>query len=286
MTCAACQAGVQRALRRAPGVREANVHLMLKSATVTFDPSATTPEKLVGVIRDTGYESEVPAPRAVQDAAAAQAAEQDSLDRSHEREFNDLRLKALVSGAIGLVAMIASMPLMEFSARRRRQPSRRCRRCGRHRGSVHAVDDDVAVAVAARRHALALRARSARARLHAAGADDVRDGVGGASVLRAGVGQRAAPLRGHEYARRARHRRGLSLFAARDARARILHQPRPAAGRLLRGGDLHHRARARRPHARSAREAADLGGAARADETPAADRAHPARRLGNGSAHR
>ena len=67
MTCAACQAGIQRALRRAPGVRDANVHLMLKSATVTFDPSATTPEKLVEVIRDTGYEAEVPVRRAAQE---------------------------------------------------------------------------------------------------------------------------------------------------------------------------------------------------------------------------
>jgi Cu+-exporting ATPase len=116
MTCAACQAGVQRALRRAPGVRDANVHLMLKSATVTFDPATTTPEKLVEVIRDTGYESEVPVPRAAQEAVAAQAAEQDTLDRAHEREFSDLRLKALVSAAIGMVAMIASMPLMESAA--------------------------------------------------------------------------------------------------------------------------------------------------------------------------
>jgi Cu+-exporting ATPase len=116
MTCAACQVGIQRALRRTPGVRDANVHLMLKSATVTFDPTATTPEKLVEVIRDTGYEAEVPVSRAAQEAAAAQADEQETHDRAHEREFSDLRLKAIVSGAIGMVAMIASMPLMEFAA--------------------------------------------------------------------------------------------------------------------------------------------------------------------------
>jgi Cu+-exporting ATPase len=117
MTCAACQAGIQRALRRAPGVRDANVHLMLKSATVTFDPSATTPEKLVEVIRDTGYEAEVPVRRPAQESAAAQAAEQDTLDRADDREFRDLRFKAIVTGAIGIVAMIASMPLMDYAGR-------------------------------------------------------------------------------------------------------------------------------------------------------------------------
>ncbi len=283
MTCAACQAGIQRALRRAPGVRDANVHLMLKSATVTFDPAATTPEKLVDVIRDTGYEAEVPVRRPAQETAAAQAAEQDTLDRAHEREFRDLRLKAIVSGAIGIVAMIASMPLMEYAGLVAGAAAGASRR---HRRSVHAVDDDDAVAVAARHHAVALRARSARARLHAAGADGVRDGLGRPSVLRPRVGQRAARLGGHEHARRARHRRGIPLLAARDARARTLHQPGPAAGRVLRGGDHHHRARPRRPHARSAREASDIGRAPRADETPAADRARPPRRPRNGSAHR
>jgi Cu+-exporting ATPase len=90
---------------------------MLKSATVTFDPSATTPEKLVEVIRDTGYEAEVPVRRPAQEAAAAQAAEQDTLDRTDEREFRDLRFKAIVTGAIGVIAMIASMPLMDYAGR-------------------------------------------------------------------------------------------------------------------------------------------------------------------------
>jgi Cu+-exporting ATPase len=117
MTCAACQAGIQRALRRTPGVRDANVHLMLKSATVTFDPSATTPEKLVEVIRDTGYEAELPVRRPAEESAAAQAAEQDTLDRAHDREFRDLRFKAIVTGVIGIIAMIASMPLMDWAGR-------------------------------------------------------------------------------------------------------------------------------------------------------------------------
>src|SRR3954452_12466205 len=63
MTCAACQARVQRALARSPGVEDASVNLLLHNASVTFDPSATSPEQLVEAIRATGYEAAVPAPR-------------------------------------------------------------------------------------------------------------------------------------------------------------------------------------------------------------------------------
>ena len=41
MTCAACQATVQRALTTAPGVTKAAVNLMTNEATVHYDPAAT-----------------------------------------------------------------------------------------------------------------------------------------------------------------------------------------------------------------------------------------------------
>jgi Cu+-exporting ATPase len=112
MTCAACQAGVQRALQRAPGVVDASVSLMLQNATVQFDPARTTPGQLVEVSRDTGYGAELPDAH----AGLAQAAADEAQDRAHEEEFRALRLRAIVSSAIGFLAMIASMPLMEASA--------------------------------------------------------------------------------------------------------------------------------------------------------------------------
>ena len=45
MTCAACQAHVQRALRKTPGVAEASVNLMMHSATVSYDPRAVSPDQ-------------------------------------------------------------------------------------------------------------------------------------------------------------------------------------------------------------------------------------------------
>ena len=112
MTCAACQASVQRALQRQPGVLDAAVNLMMKSAAVTYDPAVTRPEALVEAIRDTGYEAELPRP----DETAF--AEQEARDRADAEEFRTLRRKALASGAAGVVAMLVSMPLMAAGAHR------------------------------------------------------------------------------------------------------------------------------------------------------------------------
>ena len=106
MTCAACQSRVQRTLNKAPGVVDASVNLMMGNATVAFDPSATTPEALVETIRSTGYGAELP--------VEAQSAfeEQEARDRAQGEEFRDLRRKAITSGIVGVIVMLASMPLM------------------------------------------------------------------------------------------------------------------------------------------------------------------------------
>ncbi len=106
MTCAACQARVQRALSRLPGVDDAAVNLLAHRASVRFDPARVTPEQLVAAIQRTGYEARLEAP--VVDLVA----EQEARDRADEAEYRGLRRKALVSLAAGAVAMVLSMPLM------------------------------------------------------------------------------------------------------------------------------------------------------------------------------
>ena len=59
MTCAACQARVQRTLEQQPGVHAASVNLMLANAAVRFDRSVTSPERLIAAIRETGYGAEL-----------------------------------------------------------------------------------------------------------------------------------------------------------------------------------------------------------------------------------
>lgn len=103
MTCAACQARVQRALSKVPGVNDAAVNLMTNTARVDFDTDATNPEQLIDAIRATGYGAELPAEE--RSAVAAQV----ELDDERTREFRALRAKAIVAFAAGIVAMFGPM---------------------------------------------------------------------------------------------------------------------------------------------------------------------------------
>jgi Cu+-exporting ATPase len=102
MTCAACQAGVQRALRQEPGVADASVHLVLGRADVRFDPAVVTPERLMAVVEEEGYGATVVPPDATSpedDEAAATA------------RLRGLRRRAIVAGVAGAVAMfVHAMP--------------------------------------------------------------------------------------------------------------------------------------------------------------------------------
>jgi Cu+-exporting ATPase len=106
MTCAACQSRVQRTLNKIPGVADASVNLMMGNATVSYDPGAVQPDALVEGIRATGYGAELP----VADRTAFE--EQAARDQAQTEEFLELRRKAIVSGIVGIIAMIVSMPLM------------------------------------------------------------------------------------------------------------------------------------------------------------------------------
>ena len=76
MTCAACQARVQRVLEKTPGVDEATVSLMTNTATVRFDPAMVDVSTLVERIRGTGYGAELP----VDDRSAEE--EQEAQDKA------------------------------------------------------------------------------------------------------------------------------------------------------------------------------------------------------------
>ena len=81
MTCAACQANVQRALTATPGVTKAAVNLMTHEATVHYDPAGTDPARLVAAINDTGYVSRLPS------ADVSPLAEDEAREQAQAREY-------------------------------------------------------------------------------------------------------------------------------------------------------------------------------------------------------
>lgn len=106
LSCASCVQHVQEALEEQPGVSSANVNLVTREATVSYDPAATSVETLVEAIRSRGYGAEIP------EAQASLADEQAAQDQAQEEEYRDLRRKAIVGGVMGVAAMLLSMPLM------------------------------------------------------------------------------------------------------------------------------------------------------------------------------
>ena len=106
MTCAACQARVQRALAAQPGVVSANVNLMTNTASVSYDPAALSPAALVDAVRATGYDATLPAAESLLPGPDAVA------DDAEEREARALATKAGVTVGAGLLAMALSMLVM------------------------------------------------------------------------------------------------------------------------------------------------------------------------------
>ncbi|HHY35828.1 MAG TPA: copper-translocating P-type ATPase [Firmicutes bacterium] len=56
MTCAGCAAAIEKALSRTNGVEKAQVNFATEKAYVEYDPDVTDKERLVEVVRATGYE--------------------------------------------------------------------------------------------------------------------------------------------------------------------------------------------------------------------------------------
>ncbi len=55
MTCASCVRNVERALQKTEGIAEANVNLATERATVSYDPSVTTIDKMIERVSGAGY---------------------------------------------------------------------------------------------------------------------------------------------------------------------------------------------------------------------------------------
>ena len=55
MTCSACQAHVEKAAAKVPGVRQATVNLLQNNMTVEYDDASVTPQGIIQAVEDAGY---------------------------------------------------------------------------------------------------------------------------------------------------------------------------------------------------------------------------------------
>jgi Cu+-exporting ATPase len=108
MTCAACQAHVERSLRAAPGVLDATVNLLAHSARVMYEPTLSSPRELVAVVGESGYEANLPR------HAGPSASQSD--DQAAPAKDRRLLVTALLTIAAAIVVMLASMHPMTYGS--------------------------------------------------------------------------------------------------------------------------------------------------------------------------
>jgi len=126
MTCAACAANIERALKRLPGVGAAGVNYATNRATVTFDPSVLGVPAIVEAIRDVGYDvigSDEPgagrsgrSPR----ESGGQGAEDDGAledleQQARDREYRALRFRLLLGAGLATPVVVLGMAHAQFA---------------------------------------------------------------------------------------------------------------------------------------------------------------------------
>ena len=120
MTCAACAATIERALKKLPGVGAAGVNYATNRATVTFDPDVLAVPAIVEAIRDVGYDVlTVPGRDATatlagsEDPASILGADGEQLEdleqQAREKEYRSLRFRLALGTALAIPVVVLGM---------------------------------------------------------------------------------------------------------------------------------------------------------------------------------
>jgi len=109
MTCAACAANIERALKRLPGLQEAGVNYATNRATVAFDPSVLSVPAIVEAIRDVGYDvlGNAETGYGTRDAGADDT--EDLEEQAREREQRALRRRLALAVVLGVPVVVLGM---------------------------------------------------------------------------------------------------------------------------------------------------------------------------------
>jgi len=105
MTCAACSARVERALRKLEGIQSAVVNLATEKATVVFDPRSLRLSSIKEAVERAGYTALEP--------PKSGAVDEDKLRK--EKEIKTLWIKFIVAASLGLPLLyIAMAPMIHW----------------------------------------------------------------------------------------------------------------------------------------------------------------------------
>ena len=114
MTCAACAANIDRALRALPGVDQSGVNYATNRATLTFDPAVLTVPAIVEAIRDVGYDVVGSAESGFGNGESEFGALEDAEEKVHQRDYRRLQARFRVGLALSLPVVILGMAHIHF----------------------------------------------------------------------------------------------------------------------------------------------------------------------------
>lgn len=105
MTCAACSARVEKAVRQVAGVAEVNVNLLKNSMNVTFDDTATSSEDIEKAVQQAGYGAQEKGAAANGPKAEAGSRE----NRALQEELDSMRQRLILSFCFLVPLMYVAM---------------------------------------------------------------------------------------------------------------------------------------------------------------------------------
>jgi len=101
MHCASCALIIEKSLKKAQGVKEANINHSTEKATVAFDESQITLEQLIEIIKNRGYS-----------AAVVGIKSGEELEKVHEKEIQGIKLEFIFSLVFAIPCFIIAMIFM------------------------------------------------------------------------------------------------------------------------------------------------------------------------------
>ena len=107
MTCSACAARVERAVKKMEGTADVSVNLLTNTMTLAYDEAAANPAAIIAAVEDAGYGASVKAAPGAQNAAA----KTDGAS-APEKEIRAMRSRLLVSILFLLPTMYIAMSHM------------------------------------------------------------------------------------------------------------------------------------------------------------------------------
>jgi Cu+-exporting ATPase len=100
MHCASCVATIENSLKKIDGVLDATVNIATEQATVKYDPTKVTDDKLYGAVSNAGYQA----------ITSDEIRTEDQEQKEKQKELRDLRNKVFISLILGALILWGSFP--------------------------------------------------------------------------------------------------------------------------------------------------------------------------------